>query len=145
MADADSGEEQGTGALDAEMAQVLRGEDTGLLPITGEMPANVIVVPLDDTILFPGMTVPVVYPPGPIREAVDFAQSQGPFVAFVPRKTPHENGAEITKEALFVEVQHWSGTIPLAEALSLAQWHEAYHIGQLEQLRQLAGKNDKVI
>jgi ATP-dependent Lon protease len=99
--DAESGGEEETEALDAEMAQVLHGEDTGLLPIAGEMPANVIVVPLDDTILFPGMTVPVVYPPGPVREAVEFAHNQGPFVAFVPRKTARENGAEATKETLF--------------------------------------------
>lgn len=52
---------------------------------------------------------------------------------------------KITKEELFIEVQHWLGARPLAEALSYAQWHEAYHTGQLEQLRQLAGKNDKVI
>jgi ATP-dependent Lon protease len=76
-------------------------EDTGLLSIAGEMPSNVIVVPLDDTILFPGMTVPVVYPPGPLRDAVEFAQSQGPFVAFVPRKTPRESTAELSREALF--------------------------------------------
>lgn len=31
------------------------------------------------------------------------------------------------------------------ELISTLQWHEAYHIGQLELLRQLSGKNDKVI
>jgi ATP-dependent Lon protease len=67
-------------------------EDTGLVSLSGENPANVIVVPLNDGILFPGMTVPVMYPPGPIREAVDFAVGQSPFVAFVPRRTPRENG-----------------------------------------------------
>ncbi|MBI5501540.1 MAG: endopeptidase La [Deltaproteobacteria bacterium] len=76
-------------------------EDTGLLSISGEMPANVIVVPVDETILFPGMTIPVVYPPGPTRDAVEFAAGQGPFVAFVPRKTPRESGSEATREALF--------------------------------------------
>ena len=34
---------------------------------------------------------------------------------------------------------------PLAEALHFLMWHETYHTGQLEPLRQLAGKNDKVI
>ncbi len=33
----------------------------------------------------------------------------------------------------------------LGEQLVFLQWHETYHVGQLEQLRQLAGKNDKVI
>jgi uncharacterized damage-inducible protein DinB len=43
------------------------------------------------------------------------------------------------------EVEIWRGTMPLAEALSYFLWHESYHTGQLEQLRQLAGKNDHVI
>ena len=33
----------------------------------------------------------------------------------------------------------------VGEKITFAHWHETYHIGQLEQLRQLAGKNDKVI
>ena len=43
------------------------------------------------------------------------------------------------------EVEIWRGPLPLAQALSFMQWHEAYHTGQLELLRQLAGKNDHVI
>lgn len=31
------------------------------------------------------------------------------------------------------------------ERLNFLVWHEAYHVGQLEQLRQLAGTDDKVI
>lgn len=34
---------------------------------------------------------------------------------------------------------------PLGEVLAFLQWHETYHLGQLELLRQLAGKNDKVV
>ena len=33
----------------------------------------------------------------------------------------------------------------LADQIAFANWHETYHVGQLELLRQLAGKNDKVI
>jgi hypothetical protein len=43
------------------------------------------------------------------------------------------------------QVEIWRGPLPLAEAISFMQWHEAYHTGQLELLRQLAGKNDHVI
>jgi hypothetical protein len=43
------------------------------------------------------------------------------------------------------EVTIWRGPMPLIEALSIIQWHSSYHTGQLELLRQLAGKNDKVI
>ena len=35
------------------------------------------------------------------------------------------------------------GTV--GDSLSFLYWHEAYHVGQTEYLRQLAGKNDKVI
>lgn len=34
---------------------------------------------------------------------------------------------------------------PLGQALSGLQWHETYHLGQLEFLRQLAGTNDAII
>lgn len=33
----------------------------------------------------------------------------------------------------------------ILERLQSLVWHETYHIGQLEPLRQLAGKNDKII
>ena len=33
----------------------------------------------------------------------------------------------------------------VGEQITFLQWHETYHLGQLEPLRQLAGKNDKVI
>jgi len=35
--------------------------------------------------------------------------------------------------------------ISVGERIIFLQWHEAYHIGQLEILRQLAGKDDKII
>jgi len=51
----------------------------------------------------------------------------------------------ITQAELDREVEIWRGKLPLAQALSFFQWHETYHTGQLEQLRQLAGKNDHVV
>lgn len=39
----------------------------------------------------------------------------------------------------------YSDTLTKLERLQGLIWHETYHIGQLEPLRQLAGKNDKVI
>ena len=43
------------------------------------------------------------------------------------------------------EIRIWRGPVPLIEGLFYMQWHASFHTGQLEQLRQLAGKNDKVI
>ena len=51
----------------------------------------------------------------------------------------------LTQADLDREVEIWRGKLPLAEALAHYLWHESYHTGQLEQLRQLAGKNDHVI
>jgi hypothetical protein len=51
----------------------------------------------------------------------------------------------LSQEELDREVQIWRGPLPLAQAIAFMQWHEAYHTGQLELLRQLAGKNDHVI
>jgi len=57
-------------------------------------PKTLIVVPLDEHILFPWMTVPMVLSSGKAREALDFAMSQGPFLALVPRIQPTEKGKE---------------------------------------------------
>jgi len=43
------------------------------------------------------------------------------------------------------EARTWRGPLPLSEAVSFMLWHESYHSGQLELLRQLTGKNDHVI
>jgi uncharacterized damage-inducible protein DinB len=51
----------------------------------------------------------------------------------------------LTQADLDREVEIWRGKMPAAQALSFFQWHETYHTGQVEQLRQLTGKNDKVI
>jgi uncharacterized damage-inducible protein DinB len=51
----------------------------------------------------------------------------------------------LTQAELDREVDTWRGKQPLSQALSFCEWHESYHTGQLELLRQLAGKNDKVI
>ena len=48
-------------------------------------------------------------------------------------------------ETLATLVSFRGGERPLATALSGLHWHETYHVGQLELLRQLAGTDDAVI
>jgi len=43
------------------------------------------------------------------------------------------------------ELAQGEGERSLGERLAGLYWHEAYHTGQTEYLRQLAGKNDKVV
>jgi hypothetical protein len=38
-------------------------------------------------------------------------------------------------------IEMWRGKVSLMEALFFMQWHVSYHNGQLEQLREFAGKN----
>ena len=50
--------------------------------------------------------------------------------------------AEISEQQL-AEKNDRGNTV--AERLLFLAWHEGYHLGQTEYLRQLAGKNDKVV
>jgi uncharacterized damage-inducible protein DinB len=52
---------------------------------------------------------------------------------------------KITAEELAREVQSFLGTTTLGQLIFYLYWHESYHTGQAEYLRQLAGKDDKVI
>jgi uncharacterized damage-inducible protein DinB len=52
---------------------------------------------------------------------------------------------EITPEDLARAVQSFLGTTSLGQLIFFLFWHETYHVGQPEYLRQLAGKDDKVI
>jgi uncharacterized damage-inducible protein DinB len=59
-------------------------------------------------------------------------ESQKRILAGLARATPEFMAAKLDEET---RAQHVTFSI----------WHETYHVGQLELLRQLAGKNDKVI
>ncbi len=48
-------------------------------------------------------------------------------------------------EELAREVQSFLGTTTLGQLIFFLYWHETYHVGQPEYLRQLAGKDDRVI
>ena len=52
---------------------------------------------------------------------------------------------KLTAEELAGEVQSFLGTTTLGQLIFFLFWHETYHVGQPEYLRQLAGKDDKVI
>jgi hypothetical protein len=50
--------------------------------------------------------------------------------------------ASLTPIELERVIEIWRGKVSLIEALFFMQWHASYHTGQLEQLRELAGKKD---
>ena len=52
---------------------------------------------------------------------------------------------KISPEELAREVQSFLGTTTLGQLVFFLYFHETYHTGQTEALRQLAGKDDKVI
>ncbi len=51
----------------------------------------------------------------------------------------------LDEQSLARPVAFGSQPQPLGEVLAFLQWHETYHLGQLELLRQLAGMDDKVV
>ncbi len=53
--------------------------------------------------------------------------------------------AAISTQELERTVPWGQGERPVAWVVGFLAWHETYHTGQLEYLRQLAGKNDAVI
>jgi len=61
-----------------------------------------------------------------------------------------EAGSQIAEGLHSIDDQKWNSVIDengtkLWERIEFLAWHEGYHVGQLELLRQLTGKNDKVI
>jgi uncharacterized damage-inducible protein DinB len=51
----------------------------------------------------------------------------------------------VAEDELATEVESFLGTTTLAQLLFFSYWHESYHVGQTEMLRQLAGKDDAVM
>ncbi len=51
----------------------------------------------------------------------------------------------ISAEELEAKIEFRQSQRPLSQALAGLHWHETYHTGQLELLRQLAGKDDAII
>lgn len=61
-------------------------DDKAIVQLNEERPMSLIVVPLEEHVLFPGMTIPMIITHKKAQDALDFALSQGPFIALVPRK-----------------------------------------------------------
>ena len=70
------------------------------------------------------------------RLLADLERSQQAITAAVER---------LSREDLAATVVFRGDQQPLGQALAGLHWHETYHTGQLELLRQLAGKNDAVV
>ncbi|MBN2340769.1 MAG: endopeptidase La [Deltaproteobacteria bacterium] len=68
--------------------------DGSLVQMEKEHPSTLIVVPLNENILFPGMTIPMVLESSSSQNAVEFAMTQGPYIALVPRIDPLPNEVE---------------------------------------------------
>lgn len=69
------------------------------------------------------------------RLLADFEESQSRI----------EQGLATLADAQLAIIINEERQTTLSATLSFLAWHEAYHLGQLEYLRQLTGVNDKVI
>lgn len=56
-----------------------------------------------------------------------------------------EHGLAAVPEATMATIINEERQTTVRASISFSAWHEAYHLGQLEYLRQLTGVNDKVI
>jgi uncharacterized damage-inducible protein DinB len=66
----------------------------------------------------------------------DLDRTQERIAAALTRTTP---------EVLATVVPYRGSQRPLGQALASQHWHETYHTGQLELLRQLAGTDDAIV
>jgi uncharacterized damage-inducible protein DinB len=69
----------------------------------------------------------------------DFQTAHERLVAKLGRMTPEELAAP-AKQVIKNAAPQSTG-----EFLNFLLWHETYHVGQVDLLRQVAGKNDKII
>ncbi len=66
-------------------------EDNALVQMSGDRPKYLIVIPLDEHVLFPGMTIPMVLGSERSRESMEYALAQGPYIALAPRLDPAQD------------------------------------------------------
>lgn len=69
----------------------------------------------------------------------DFQTAHERLVAKLGRMTPEDLAAPAKEVIKNIAPQS------TAEFLNFLLWHETYHVGQVDLLRQVAGKNDKII
>ncbi|MEZ4729666.1 MAG: DUF664 domain-containing protein [Caldilineaceae bacterium] len=67
------------------------------------------------------------------------------LAGFVESQVRIEQGLATTPEANLAAIVNEERQTTVRANISFIAWHEAYHLGQLEYLRQLTGVNDKVI
>ncbi len=85
---------------DGKPIAVTEVDDKALVYMSDERPGSLIVVPLNEPVLFPGMTVPMILSETRAREALDFALAQGPFIALVPRMETIDEEREESNQRL---------------------------------------------
>ncbi|MBW2261013.1 MAG: endopeptidase La [Deltaproteobacteria bacterium] len=82
--------------LDADGRPVGGDEETSLVDVVQEIPDNIFIVPVHEPILFPGMTLPLVFAEGMARSAMEHAAEQSHVVGFLPWLEQDEEWREDT-------------------------------------------------
>ena len=106
----------------------------GILTSLGQEP----ILDEDTSALYRGGSEPITGPEDehlPLEEILSlFEQSQKTILSALESIDPEE-----------LEIIPEGSDRTRAKRISFLSWHETYHVGQTEYLRQLAGMNDKVI
>ncbi len=76
--------------LDASGKPISGEEPSSQIATGAELPENVFIVPIHEPILFPGMTIPLVFAEGMARDVMEHAAGQSQVVGFLPWREADE-------------------------------------------------------
>jgi ATP-dependent Lon protease len=125
--------------LDADGRPIIPGAQargSTIVPLTGEIPENIFVVPIIEPILFPGMTLPLIFQDDELKEIMDQAGSQSGVVCFLPRLDKGEGDEESDKRVLDpAKVSAVGAVARILRSLNLPDGNRSYFVSCFSRCR----------
>jgi ATP-dependent Lon protease len=128
--------------LDAEGRPIISGApDKGatIVPLSGEIPENIFIAPIIEPVLFPGMTLPLIFQDDALKEIMDQAGRQGGVVGFIPKKEKKEReGAALQEEKRVLDMDGLAEVGSVAKilrSLNLPDGNRSYFVSCFSRFR----------
>ena len=126
--------------LDADGKPVTGRENRAstIVPVSPEVPENIFIVPVTDPILFPGMTLPLMFRDEALKEIMDQAGRQGSVVGFAPRLEPEDPSRPEPESSRVFDSEKVSKTGVIArilKSLNLPDGNRSYFISCFSRFR----------
>jgi len=134
-------DEQDIHLLDAEGKPIIGGKEGGgstIVPVSSEIPENIFVVPIVEPILFPGMTIPLIFQEDALKEIMDQAGSQSGVVGFVPRVDVEETPGAPPGDKRILNLDQLArvGTVArILRSLNLPDGNKSYFVSCFSRCR----------